>query len=452
MREAFKLPAVLRTKANDSMMDATARQASEHVEYISPRRAGIGYSTRMTAPAAPPPATDISLFFLVGALLTGHVMASMALLVLPAVAPVVAREYSIDASLIGYFITLVCVGQLVTLTWFSNVTRRFGACRINQTGHGCVAAGMALMMAPAPIFLAAGAIFIGFGYGLIGPAFSHLLMRFSPPERRNFIFSLQQTGVPIGGMAAALIAPAIALAVGWRWAMLLSVVLLAGVMLMMQRGRARWDDDRDAATRVLSPRPLANIVTVWRLLPLRRIALAGSAFCWAQFCVSAYAVVVCVKVFELNLLAAGAMLTVVQISSALGRVFVGWLADALRNTALVLTWNAAIMLATCMVSLWIAPGWPLPAIYALFAVLGFTTGAWAGTVLAEAGRLAPAGTASAALSGMFVYLNCGKMIGPIVFANTYWVTQSYAWAFASLALPAVIALYCLTQININKNN
>jgi predicted MFS family arabinose efflux permease len=394
---------------------------------------------------------EISLVFLVGALLTGHVMASMALLVLPAVAPVVAREYGIDASLIGYFITLVCVGQLVTLTLFGNITRRYGACRINQAGHGCVAAGMALMMAPAPVFLAMGAVVVGFGYGFIGPSFSHLLMRFSPPERRNFIFSLQQTGVPIGGMGAALIAPAIALAFGWRWAMLLSAVLLAGVMLMMQRGRAHWDDDRDASARVLAPEPLANVATVWRLLPLRRVALAGSAFCWAQFCVGAYTVVVCVNVFELSLLAAGAILTVVQISSALGRVFVGWLSDVLRNTALVLSWNAAILLAICIASSWIAPGWPLPAIYLLFALLGFTTGAWAGTVLAEAGRLAPPGAASAVLSGMFVYLNGGKMIGPIVFANTYWATQSYAWAFASLGLPAAIALFYLIQSNAGKN-
>jgi MFS family permease len=394
---------------------------------------------------APPGHTEISLAFLVGALLTGHVMASMALLVLPALAPEVAREYRIDAALIGYFITLVSVGQLVTLTLFGNVTRRYGACRINQAGHGCVAAGLALMMAPAPLFLAAGAVVVGFGYGLIGPSFSHLLMRFAPPHRRNFIFSLQQTGVPIGNMAAALVAPAVALAFGWRWAMLLSVVLLAGVLLMMQRGRRRWDDDRDRAARVLSTRPLANVMTVWRELPLRRVALAGGAFCWAQFCVGAYTVVVSVQVFELNLLAAGAILTVVQVASALGRVAVGWLSDALRNTALVLSWNAALMLLVCVASLGIAPGWPPAAIYILFAVLGFASGSWAGAVLAEAGRLAPPGATSAALAGMFVYLNTGKMIGPIVFANTYWMTQSYAWALASLALPALMALFCLRK-------
>jgi hypothetical protein len=105
----------------------------------------------------------ISLTFLVGALLVGHIMASMALLVLPALAPVVAREYGIDAVLIGYFISLVGVGQLVTLTWFGNLTHRYGGCRVNQLGHGAVVAGMALTLLPAPQFLAAGALVVGLG-------------------------------------------------------------------------------------------------------------------------------------------------------------------------------------------------------------------------------------------------------------------------------------------------
>jgi len=398
-----------------------------------------------TPHATPPAIKDIPLPFLVGALLTGHIMASMALLVLPALAPEVAREYRIDPSLIGYYITLVCVGQLVTLTWLGNVTSRYGGCRINQLGHGCVAAGLALMTVPVPAFLAAGAVVVGFGYGFIGPSFSHLLMRFAPPKRRNFIFSLQQTGVPMGGIAAALLCPAIALAFGWRWAMLLSVILLGMVMLMMQRGRARWDDDRDAAVPVLALNPLANVILVWRHGPLRRISIVGGAFCWAQFCVGAYTVVACVKVFDMSLIAAGGMLTVVQISSAAGRVLVGWAADALRSTARVLAWNSMLMVAICIASIWMAPGWPLWAIYILFALHGMTSGAWAGATLAEAGRTAPQGQVTAALSGALVYFNTGKMLGPVVFANVYFFSQSYGWAFASLAIPAVIAWICLIK-------
>ncbi len=53
-----------------------------------------------------------------------------------------------------------------------------------------------------------------------------------------------------------------------------------------------------------------------------------------------------------------------------------------------------------------------------------------------------------ALSGVFVYLNTGKMMGPIVFANVYLWSQSYGWAFASLAIPALIAWICLRKKSI----
>lgn len=413
----------------------------------------IGYSAVMEQ-TVPAPSREVSLVFLVGALLVGHIMASMALLVLPALAPVVAREYQIDAVLIGYFISLVGVGQLVTLTWFGNVTHRYGGCRVNQLGHGAVVAGMTLTLLPAPVFLALGALVVGLGYGLIGPSFTHLLMRFSPPQRRNFIFSLQQTGVPIGGITAALLAPAIALAYGWRWAVALSVVSLAAVMLMMQRGRRRWDDDRDKATPLVAANPLANVMMVWRTTALRRIAVAGGAFCWAQFCVAAYTVVACVKVFDMSLIAAGGMLTVVQVANALGRVVVGWAADALRNTARVLAWIALLMTATFVVSLWMAPSWPLWAVYGLFVLHGITSGAWAGAALAEAGRLAQQSDAAvgAAISGVLVYFNMGKFLGPIAFANVYFITQSYGWAFAALAIPALLAWRCVTIKKLNKIN
>ena len=120
------------------MTKRTARQGADDVEPAVPFIPCIGYSAGMnqnTAEHVP----EISLTFLVGALLFGHIMASMALLVLPALAPVVAREYRIDAVLIGYFISLVGIGQLATLTWFGNLTHRYGGCRVNQMGHGTVA-------------------------------------------------------------------------------------------------------------------------------------------------------------------------------------------------------------------------------------------------------------------------------------------------------------------------
>jgi len=82
-------------------------------------------------------------------------------------------------------------------------------------------------------------------------------------------------------------------------------------------------------------------------------------------------------------------------------------------------------------------------VYMLFAVLGAASGCWPGALLAEVGRLAPQGQVSLAVSGSLVITNVGKFAGPIIFANVYALTRSYDIAFALLALPAAVALYCL---------
>ena len=393
-----------------------------------------------------PASTGLSLPFLVFALFAGHAFAAMALMVLPSVAPKAAVDYGVDPSLIGYQIAIVSVGLIVSLLFLGNLNRRAGGARTNQYGHALVAIGMLLMLLPSFAFLVAGSFAVGMGYGLLAPSATYLLMRFTPPERRSLVFSLQQTGVPLGGMLAASLAPAIAIAAGWRWSLVLSAVLLTAVVALMQRGRRRWDDDRDRTARVVSVNPLAGVVLVWRHARLRAIAISAGCFCWGQFVVIAYTVVTCVEALGMTLVEAGLVATVAQFFSAAGRVGAGWLADRVGSARRVLSWIAWIMLAACIVTLWIAPGWPVLLVFALFAVHGVTTGAWAGVLLAELGRLAPKGEVSLTITGSLVYLNLGKCAGPVVFALVYAATRDYGIAFASVGAPAVLALWCLRRV------
>jgi predicted MFS family arabinose efflux permease len=384
-----------------------------------------------------------SFIFPVLALLAGHTFASMATLVLPAVAPAVARDYGFDPSLIGYQISLLSIGMAITLTLLGNATRRYGAARTNQIGHALVASGMLILLVPWSTFLVIGSLVMGFGYGMLTPSASHLLMRCTPPERRSMVFSVHQVGIPAGGMLAALIAPAIAVYAGWRWAIVVSAALIIGVILLMQRGRRRWDDDRDRNAPAVTAKPLAGAFAIWHHRQLRLIAIAGSCFSWAQFCAATFAVVACVEVLDMSLVLAGTVLTVVQIASAAGRVMIGWIVDRAGDTARVLAWNAGLLMLSTLAALALDPALPLPAVYVLFAVLGATSGCWPGAILAEVGRLAPQGQVSLAVSGSLVITNVGKFIGPIVFANVYVLTRSYGVAFASLVVPAAVALHCL---------
>jgi predicted MFS family arabinose efflux permease len=391
-------------------------------------------------------------FLLLPALLAGHSFASMAVLVLPAVAPEVARDYGFDPSLIGYQISLVSLGMVVTLTLLGSTTRRYGAARTNQLGHALTATGMLVLLIPYSVFLIIGSLVIGLGYGMITPSASHLLMRYTPPQRRSTVFSIHQTGIPAGGMLAALIAPAVTIYAGWRWAVVLSALLLFAVVLLMQSGRRRWDDDRDRKAPVVTPNPLAGAIAIWRQRELRLITIAGSCFSWAQFCAATFAVVACVETLGMNLVVAGTVLTVVQIASASGRVLIGWITDRVGDTARVLAWNAGILTFFTLGGLAFHDGTPLLLVYLLFAVLGATSGCWPGAILAEVGRLAPQGQVSLAISGSLVITNVGKFIGPIIFANVYALTRSYGIAFVSLVVPAAVAFYCLIAARNGKTN
>jgi len=399
----------------------------------------------MSVPTGPAgaPGGGTSLSFLVFALFAGHGFAAMALMVLPSIAPMAAADYGVDPSLIGYQIAIVSFGLIVSLLFFGNFNRRAGGCRTNQFGHSLVALGMLLVLIPSPLSLVAGSLAIGMGYGLLAPSATYLLMRFLPVDRRAFLISLQQTGVPLGGLLASITAPAIAVSVGWRWSCVLSAVLLVAVVILMQTHRRRWDDDRDRRTDHLTATPFASVRMVWRDRPLRRLALTAGAFCWAQFCVVSYTVVACVEAFGLSLIAAGFVLTAAHLTSAAGRVAAGWLADRLRHTIRTLAGIAWIMLGTSLVSLAMSESWPLWAVYALFILHGLHSGAWAGVMLAEVGRLSPPGQVGATINGVLVILNLGKMAGPVVLALIYGATRNYGLAFASMAIPAVVALWCL---------
>jgi MFS family permease len=93
------------------------------------------------------------------------------------------------------------------------------------------------------------------------------------------------------------------------------------------------------------------------------------------------------------------------------------------------------------------PTWPTLLLYVLFALLGAATGAWAGLLLAESARLAPHGQTGAATSGVMIYVNAGKFLGPLVAANTYALTSSYGLSFASMVVPAIFGICCLTRVS-----
>ena len=138
----------------------------------------------------------------------------------------------------------------------------------------------------------------------MSPPASQLLARFTPPARRNVVFSIKQTGVPLGGILAAAIMPAIAVWLGWQWALAGTAAVLGIQAIIMQRWRAAWDDDRDPSVGLAS-HPFTGIAIVWRRGALRLLSLSGGCFVVVQVCLQTFTVVLFVEQIGIDIITAG---------------------------------------------------------------------------------------------------------------------------------------------------
>jgi MFS family permease len=386
------------------------------------------------------PAPGLAL--LLGTLLAAQTFGTVATMTLPAVAPEMAAAYGISASLIGYQVSLIAAFMLVALTLGSRLAVRWGACRTTQVALLLLVGGCLTAILPHPAFVFGSAIALGLGYGLLSPPASQLLARFTPAARRNLVFSVKQSGVPLGGILAAAITPAIAVKFGWQWALAGTAAVLCGLVVLMQRWRDIWDDDRDPSVRLAS-HPFSGISIVWRHRALRLLSTSGGCFVVVQVCLQTFTVVLFVEQIGMDLITAGIVLTASQVGGVFGRPFWGWLADFTHSCFGVLSVLAGVMLATCLLVPVLQPGWPLAVACALFFVLGSTASGWNGAFMAEVARLSPRKDVSTATAGSLVFVNVGKMIGPILFTTLYFVSGSYTLVFGLLALPAALGLGCV---------
>lgn len=380
--------------------------------------------------------------FLLACTLGGQATGTMAAMTLPAVAPAVASSLGVPSSVIGYQISLLAAAMLVSLAFGGNLSTRLGAARVQQLGLGLLLTGCLVATGPHVAFFFLSAVFLGLGYGLMTPSASHLLMRYTPANRRNLLFSVKQTGVPLGGIGAALIAPAVATAFGWRWSLVVSALLMSVLIVLLQRRRTQWDDDRDPGSPVVA-NPLGGIVAIWRHRALRRLSIAGAFLVVPQFAITTFTVVLFVEELGYTLVAAGVVLTASQVAGVAGRIFWGWLADLTHNCYTVLSVLSGVMLAMSLVCFALTPGWPIAAACALFFVFGSTASGWNGAFLAEVARHTPRHEVSKTTGGSLFFVNVGKMLGPIAVANVYVLTGSYVTAFGLLAITAAGALVFL---------
>ncbi|EKV31493.1 hypothetical protein C882_3866 [Caenispirillum salinarum AK4] len=373
---------------------------------------------------------------------TVQALVSMAALTPPVFAAVATEDVGLPGSFVGYYTSLVYLGAMVTTLVSGGIIGRYGAMRTSQVCLAlCLAglAGVAAMQAgPLVVMAIVGALVIGLGYGPVTPSSSHILARTTPAERRGLVFSIKQTGVPIGGMLAGALVPSLTDAIGWRWAALVVGTAALAVALLVQPTRQVLDADRDPRKRANVAAVLAPLGMIWRHAPLRLLSVASFTFAAIQLSLSSFLVVYLARRAGMSLVDAGLILAVAQGAGIAGRVIWGWVADKWIGPRAMLLILGAVMAAAAILTGWLAPDMPVALLVPVVALFGATAIGWNGVFLAEVAHLAPKGRAGEATGGALFFTYAGVVFGPSLFGIAVEVLPGdYASAFTLFGLAAL---------------
>lgn len=352
-------------------------------------------------------------------------------------APEAAPAIGVAATYIGAFVSITFASAMFSGAVTGTFVSRYGAIRVCQASVLAAALGMgALVLASVPMAILS-AVLLGIAHGPFNPASAHVLIKVSTPQWRPLVFSIKQSGVPIGGALAGALAPTLVIFIGWKGAALAVGVFALAVLLLLQPLRRRFDADRNPGHRLSSISAMAPLRLVFLHRGLRPLALSAFAYAGCQLSVSGFFVVYLTAAVGMPLVRAGLVFAFLQIAGVCGRVLLGAVAGRLMPARGILVMLGLLIAVGLALMALITPQWPLVFIIAVAVVLGASSLGWNGVNLSEIAARAPEGKISEATGGVQFVMFAGIVVVPPLFGMMVNLTESYAIAFLLLALLAV---------------
>lgn len=361
-------------------------------------------------------------------------MTSMALLTLPVMAPLAAKALAVSPALVGLYIAICYGGALMSTLLAGAAVSRLGAIRVSQLGLLICALGLLLCAVPWLPSVFMGAVLIGWGYGPITPASSHLLARTTQPHQMSLVFSVKQTGVPLGGMMAGAIVPLLLLTMNWQ-ATLVAVAVACGMCAVMaQPLRFELDADR----KVGQPFRFGSFAQPIKLVLAHRslATMAGCSFAFSvvQLSLSTYLVTYLFDDLSYGLLGAGVALSFTQAGGVIGRVAWGYVADRWLGASKTLILLGVVMALSALATAFLTASTPRIGVWIILTLFGASAIGWNGVYLADVARQAPKGKASMATGGTLAFTYLGVVIGAPLFGALTSFFGTYRAGFLALML------------------
>ncbi|MDP6876526.1 MAG: MFS transporter [Alphaproteobacteria bacterium] len=367
----------------------------------------------------------------------------------PVVAVQAAADLGVRPTSIGIYVAVLYIVGMIGGLGAGGVMARFGVIRTSQAALLAAVLGVVLAgIFPIWPVAMAGAVLLGIAVGPLNPAGSRILARHAPAQWQPLVFSIKQTGTPMGGMLAGLLLPPLVALYDWRIAIILIAIIPALTLLGLQTIRNDLDDDRDPAHPVGLGGIADTLLVIIMNRPLITLAAAGYFFTFAQLAILSYAVIYLVESKGLEIAMAGGIFAIIHGSAIPARIFWGLVAGRYISTWALLGLIGIMMSGSILAMSLFSPAWPFWLSALVAVLLGASINGVLGLLLSEFARLAPVGKVGEATGGGQFFLFFGIVSGPPVFGAMVEFGGGYGNAFyllSAVTLAAGIFLLATTR-------
>jgi len=364
-------------------------------------------------------------------------------------ASAISADLNVSATYIGYQIGIAYFAATLCTLYSSGITRRIGCIRSLAAAMALVAVGAlaTTLWQLAGMFL--GSVIMGIGFGLIPASASQVLIAVTDKTNRALIFSIKQSGIPVGGLLAALTTPYFAEAWDWRFAGFAVSVSCVAIFLFLFLNRRRWIIE-DASTGSTSFNPFLPLVVLHRsrrlnALILMAICYVGIQIVWLTFMSPFY-----VEELKISLVEAGFFLAIVQVTGIFGRIFWGWVSDRLQDNFTLMLMLGWLMMICCGSAYFLGGDTPFALFTLLSFAIGFSAVSWNGVFHAALIEVSDPGETVSVIAGMAFYVYIAMFVWPALFALIIDWSGSYVMPVTSLVLFSLGGIYFAWQAKVRR--
>ncbi|WP_051840422.1 MFS transporter [Streptomyces sp. NRRL F-5126] len=408
------------------------------------------------APAAPTPPADVLVGQSGKAHTPGYKWAILAIGIaaqaafsalfqgIPTAGSLLQTAYGLTAAHLGIVLAAVTCGAFATDVLWGMLSDRIGERKVLIAGLS----GMTLCLAALMIFLVpgggstpgfwqlSGMLFLaGVLGGCVNGASGRAVMGWFPKNKRGFAISLRVAAVPAGGAIGAAVLPPLAMAGGFRWVFLFltafSLLATVAVILWLDEPPLAKTGPKGARTGVTIRNPLRRW-DIWRM------TITAFLLDLPQFTVLTFGSVYLHTVKHMALSHIATLLVIVQVLSAVSRVWGGRWTDRRggrnrRTLVTVYSW----VIAAGFVGIAALQSAPAPLVAALLVVSGILACGWHGVHYAEVATMAGAERSGTALGLENTLVFGGAFITPLLIPA---LLSASSWPVVMLLIGAAPAV------------